>query len=784
MRPGPTDRFAERLGRFVTRNRTAVLALAAVAALGCAAAIAHFGLVLDNSPEVFERQGERSAAVLAELHERFGRDDAFVIAVQGDVVDPGFLKRVEALDGAIAGAPLPAGRPAPTVVSVATATFPVQFGTSAAIFPLIDQELPPDFMRKELLDNPFVNGRLVGRQGQWTALLVRTAPLSQADSARAYDQLQRTLTAHTADDFAPLLGGLPALDVRLNALTVVDMGQAFALAGAAMTLLLIVLFRHPYGVVGPVLVVNGAVLATVALTAVTGTTVNYLNSIVPTFLVAVGVGDGVHVQAAYRQLRADGAANDDAIVGALSATARAILFTSLTTIAGLLSFRTASIRPIVELGTLAAFGVGVALLLSVTVLPAFLTLNHHSTLGAIAGSAGRPSRVDRLVAACWRLGVDRPRAVLAVGVVTTVAACALACTVQVRHDPLAWFPDHLPTRRVQRLLDDRFSGAAQIDLLVDVEGSTLADPPILAALADLERRAQDYRDPGGAKLIGVPISPTNTLRDKPTSPTLLTDPKEISFGLNLLHDRFPDLAGSVLAKDLKSAHVIVPLRWLPATQYAPVTAHLRRAISESTAALDATPAASDGSAPRLRVRPTGLVYSLLSTMGVLVPDLIRSFGLAFVVITLMMVALLRDLRLGLVAMVPNLLPIVMGAAFMGAAGIPLDASTVLLFSIALGLCVDDTMHLLHRFQTALAASADCGVADAVEQTQRHTGRAIVYTSALLIAATAPTVLSTLHSLVWFGAVLAWIIASALLADLILTPVVLRYAASPQRSAAG
>jgi predicted RND superfamily exporter protein len=160
---------------------------------------------------------------------------------------------------------------------------------------------------------------------------------------------------------------------------------------------------------------------------------------------------------------------------------------------------------------------------------------------------------------------------------------------------------------------------------------------------------------------------------------------------------------------------------------------------------------------------------LLTVVGGLLSDLMRSFGMAFIAITLMVIALLRDVKLGLIAMVPNLLPIVMMLGGMAVFEIPLDIVTVMVASVNLGIVVDDTIHVLHAFRAEREASE---VGEAVLRAVRRTGRAVVTTSIVLALGFSTLALSNFQPTAHFGALTAVTMAFALFADLLLLPALL------------
>jgi len=122
-----------------------------------------------------------------------------------------------------------------------------------------------------------------------------------------------------------------------------------------------------------------------------------VTNVLPAFLLCVGIGDSIHVQSVYRDARRQGMPSREAIVYAVGATGVPVLFTSLTTAVGLLSFRFAHLEAIRDMGTFGAFGVFVALFNSVVGLPAFLTFNRKSLLGARAPTRPGTDLLDRLL---------------------------------------------------------------------------------------------------------------------------------------------------------------------------------------------------------------------------------------------------------------------------------------------------------------------------------------------------------------------------------------------------
>ena len=162
----------------------------------------------------------------------------------------------------------------------------------------------------------------------------------------------------------------------------------------------------------------------------------------------------------------------------------------------------------------------------------------------------------------------------------------------------------------------------------------------------------------------------------------------------------------------------------------------------------------------------------------------RSYGLALLIITPLMVLMIGSMRLGLLSMIPNLLPVYLTLALMGWLDISLQISTLLVGSIVIGVAVDDTIHFLHKFDRYYKAEGD--VRASLRKTLETTGTALFTTSVVLALSFATYYLGNMTGIVYFGILASFGMVIAFLADLTLSPalvaLVYRGAKSEERSA--
>ncbi|MEZ4469367.1 MAG: MMPL family transporter [bacterium] len=651
------------------------------------------------------------------------------------------------------------------------------------------EELPA--LKALILADPTLVGNVVGRDGRHAVIMVRTQFMSEQDSIRVNAEVTRIAQAHEAPGFHTQINGMHALSASLNTLMMSDLQRMLVASIVLMVGVLIFLFRHPLGVAVPLMVVMFAAANTFGMMALSGIYVTMLSNILPAFLFCVGLGDSVHLISVYRDGLRQGLDSHSAVVHAVSHTGVPVFFTSLTTMVGLASFKLASMEAIQDMGMAGAFGVGMAMIHSLVFLPIMLSFNKKARLGA--RPPGKPDFLDRWLLRCNDLSglrgdagtgpvppvmrVRRNRVLLLTLVLLGASVLGMRL-VRVWHNPLSWMPPDTPIVVATNDLDAHVGGTATVNFLIDgAPGKGVKDRDLLIALDHLAEHISAYRDAAEGAIVGNIISVADVVKETnralhggdPAAYQIPETQRGVADAFFLFENAGPDELRLLATNDLSRGQMTIRIKWLEAWSYRPLIAHIEEGLQKFL---------PEGA----RVQATGSVYTLLTTIGSLIGDLLRSFGTAFLAITILMTLLLRSLKLGLIAMVPNLLPIAFIMGIMGVAGIPIDMNTLLIASIAIGIAVDDTIHFLHHFRLYHDRSAN--VEDAIGFSMRHSGRAMVSTSLILLIGFSAYMGSQMVNIVRFGLLVGLTSAMALIVDLIVTPALLRFfyrrpAAQPQ-----
>jgi predicted RND superfamily exporter protein len=546
--------------------------------------------------------------------------------------------------------------------------------------------------------------------------------LTEPQLAAAVRRAREVVARFDAPGFRISLTGMPVVSERLNTLMQSDIGRFLGLSVVAISALLYLLFRRVGAVALPLLVVVLAMLCTMGTMALSGTPMSIATQILPSFLLAVGVCDAVHMLAIfYPHVSATGD-REQAVARALAHAGLPIVMTSLTTAAGLAAFVTAEFAPVATLGMFAPIGVLYALFYSVVLLPALLTL----LPAKVRRSAPTRNRnLSRAVAHVGGWAASRPwTVVVASGLILGISAAG-ATRLHFSHDSLAWFPEGDAIRTATELVNRRLGGATVLELLVDSgENEGLYGPSRLRELEEIHLRLALLQREGltitkTTSLVDIVKEIHQALNEERPDFYAIPDSRQlVSQELLLFESAGSDDLEDVVDPAFRTARVTLRVPLVDAVAYPPLSRDVETEVARIVGA-------------EVAVRVTGMIALLGRTFTAMIESMTRSYVAAFLVITPLMILLIGRWWLGLLSMVPNLTPVVVVLGYMGWAGIPIDGSNLMIGSIIIGVAVDDTIHFMHRFRREFDRCGDARLA--VELTLETTGLALLFTSLVLAA---------------------------------------------------
>ncbi len=609
-------------------------------------------------------------------------------------------------------------------------------------------------LEKQIRGEPLLAGRLLSEDGK-TAILLLWLHSDYDDGRDRQPLLQtvsRILEARCRSGRSFLLTGSPPTREAYLQLIRQDAKKVFPLVLIAFTLLLGVTLRHWLGIVVPALVAGSTILWTLALQSALGRPLSPLSIALPVILTFAASSDSIHLFHAYRRALKEGS-KKASLASAAERLNGALLLTSATTAAGFLSLVATGIPVLRDFGLVAALGMGVAYTATMTTGLAALSLLPAPTPSAASG-VGWIGRLTR------RSGTAATAALLflllsaAAGMPRLRVESLLVDDVRSGH----------PIRQTRQAVEERMGGGFPLTFILhtseDLAGDSLRFSEFAARIREFESTFSQAPD-----FVSSSISPAAIYRffwramtGLDPLPRAPADWKVLdAVARRHVENAFPDWREGIAR--------------IEARVFDRGTARTFEFLEKARTIHDRV----FGEDSRLEIQ--GFVYLAQEMQRRVVGQSARGFALGLLAVGVTLAALLRSRRLVFFAILVNVFPALTVLSLMGLSGIEMRISSCIVFSIILGVCVDDTIHLLaaYRPQGVTGAAGVCGAL-------QEAAPGILSTSLVMAAGFLTLQLADFTPARVTGQLLALSILAALLADLVILPaLLLRWGNVPQPS---
>ncbi len=590
--------------------------------------------------------------------------------------------------------------------------------------------------------SPFLKNMVLGPDGKTIGMFVFLRDASGPDARRnIVGKIEDVLGGFSQPDFETHLAGTPRLNVALDRASEHDSRIFLPVAIAVCIVTLLIMLRSVAGVVAPMCAVGVSAAWTVGLMIMTGHMLNVVTVVMPTLHFVLGLSNGIRLASRYdTNLQRYGDA-DRAVRETLRELFLPLLFMSVTMAIGFLALLSSDLDPVVELGTFSAAGLMIAFFSNVLIVPGLLTLlRPHAKPGSPL--SGATEAMPHHWSARSGVSIARhPWLALSIALVILAGCAALLPRLQAESNVLKFFPEESTVARDYAFIGTRLTGFYTVEL--DVTSPADRAYEVLDGIKRLDKKASTLahvvRVDHLGKIDSLPKSAASAGRTKSgTSP------------LSGLSDRFYSEEN-----DQVSFRVCILVNAMGSSEYFPLLDSIRDAVKRADFPPDAN------------VSITGIVSLLNDAQGALVETQIKSFASAFGIIVVMMALLFRSIRAAAASVLPNLVPIMLTFGWMALRGIHLDAATVMIASVAIGIAVDNTIYFFARYRDEKRS----GIASlvAVESTFNSIGRPITFTSIVAAAGFGILAFAQFQPLVYFGVLTAVTMLTALAGTLLLTP---------------
>src|SRR5579875_2963898 len=751
------------VARALVRYRAAVLGLAALVTLLLGTRAAH--VRVEGGLENLLPAGDPEVAYYAEVRKVFGSDDVGVVGVRADdVLAPATLAKIAQVTDALAHI-----EGVEHVLSLTNAVDP-----AADVFapPRLLPHIPPSpeeiaALRQKLATTPLYRRNLVAEDFRGAAINVFFKPLTDAEYADL--RIAAVLAAAGGPERFYYTG---AAHVKQAAVTLMrrDLARFTPWALAVIVLVLGLSFRTKRGVLLPLLAVLVALLWTLGILVLAGRAITIGTFVLPPLLLVVGSSYAIHVMARYYEQVDAGVARTELVVRAFERVGLPLTISALITAIGFGALMVNRIPAIWELGCFAVVGVLCLLVTCLLVLPAALA----SLPAERRGPRAAPRAVVRWLAALGRVVYGSRRAVFTTAGAVACLALLGAWRIRVDADFLQAFSPRSEVRQANEIINREIVGSNPFYIVVEgEEPGLLRRWEVLKAIRDLERFVEtlpgitssislvDYLEllesglarAGAGDLV---VDDQGRLVPAPMPPSFWDDPRGLEPLLAMV-SASPATFRAVVTPDFRRANILVRTSLSGSRRIEETLARIRAYIAEHFPA-------------RIPVRLTGSLVLLTGTTSDIVAGQIESLALALGTIFAVMALMFLSVKIGAVAILPNVLPIVIFFGVMGWLGIQLNFGTSLIAAISLGLAVDATVHYMARFNLELKGETD--QLAAIRRALETVGVPIVFTTAALCLGFLVFALSSFVPIQDFGVLAGVTMAASLGTNLVVLPALL------------
>ncbi|RAP37236.1 hypothetical protein DID80_04235 [Candidatus Marinamargulisbacteria bacterium SCGC AAA071-K20] len=628
-----------------------------------------------------------------------------------------------------------------------------------------DEPLTQDFLneRKKLATNHrTLEGFLINKAGDTAIVYVNLKPSmggtpDYENVALAIREITKKYSSISDHEF--YLTGQPLLNFSFKESTEMDMGKLIPFVLLLTVLFLFLNLRRVSGMFLSLLIIFVTIAVTFGFAGWTGIKIHNLTAMTGQFMIAICIAVSVHILVTYYQLLNKIPNKRNALLLTVEKNFLPTLLTSISTSIGFFSFLSAEIPAIVDMGVLAGTGTLLSWLFAYLILVPLLRLipakPSKNTEFTTDEKAHAPS--EFALKYTKKLVRYRPLVIGAYAILITISI-AMLFKIQTNSDPFKYFDKTYPLTIATDFVEDNVGGALGVEMVIDSgEKEGIKNPDFLKKVDSYQQWVDSF------DFVTKTISIVDVL-------------KEMNKTLNGGNDAFyglPETRESI-AQQLFLYTMNLP-QGLDINNRVSIENDALRltamwTLHDSESSLKVIDmfekkAASMG----LNLHVTGKIPLYQSNNELVVTSYIKTLGIALVLIAILLCFGLKSIRIGLLSMIPNAIPIIIGGACLPLFGVPLDVGTVIISSVCLGIAVDDTIHFLTNF-TKYTANGDSNEL-AVAKVFTHTAPALVTTTMVLVAAFATFAFGTFVPNQNFGKFVAIILTVALATDLTLLPAI-------------
>ncbi|WP_180944390.1 efflux RND transporter permease subunit [Vibrio parahaemolyticus] len=626
-----------------------------------------------------------------------------------------------------------------------------------------EYELTPERISKVksiALSEPVLKSALVSEKGDVTVVNI-TVQLPEMDKTAEVEEVVSSINA-MIDRYQRAYP-----DVTFHKAGIIAMNHAFMTAAqddsstlvptmlVVILVFLTIMLRSILSVIATLIVIIGSVMATMGISGWAGMFLSTATVNVPTLIMTLAVADCVHVIATMRQSMKNGFTKAQSIERSIALNFVPILITFVTTAIGFLMMNMSDSPVLRDFGNLSALGVMVACLLSVTLLPALLKLLPIHV--KMETSQDQKHVMDRL----GDFVVSQRRALLPLSVAVIVVCASLIPLNKVNDESVEYFGQRNEFRQAADFMEERISGMTNISIAIKTnESQGIAAPDFLNTIGEFSSWLRDQPETDHvATLADVYKRLNKNMHGDDEAYYLLPQERELAAQYLLLYEMsLPyglDLNNQINV-DKSSIKMVLTVANLGSVELVDLENRIYQWFAEHAPQYQVV--ASSPSLMFAHIGETNMA-SMLSTLPI-----------TLVLISALLIFALRSVRLGLISLMPNIAPAVIGFGLWALISGEINLGLSVVVTLTLGIVVDDAVHFLSKYQRARREGQTAE--QAVRYAFHTVGRALWITTVVLVAGFSVLAMSSFRLNADMGQLSAIVIFIALVVDFLFLPTLL------------
>jgi len=713
------------------------------------------GLTFDYNFEHFFPVESDDAEFYYSHRDQFGSDNEFLMI---GVREPsGILKREHLVRLDSLGRKIRRIEHVKQVVSIANTEIPVINSFGVISIPAIrydtDSLLSADL--QNLSDRNQFEGSLISADKNALCIYVRHAELMPKPASDSMLTAITGLVDRAGFTEARITGKVKSEIAYLNK-TRYELVIFMSVSALLVVIFLWFTFRNIWGVVVPISVVLLSIVWTIGIMTVTGKAIDIMIILMPCILFVVGMSDVIHITSQFYEKVEEGLDKYQAIKVALKEVGFATFLTCVSTMVAFLTLNTTSIQPIRDFGTYTAIGVAIAYILSITILPWILMRVKNPSQFKIHTVNVKWDRFLRKLL----LKVYRNPLRIALGTLLILGLSVWGISrIEINNSVLDDLDENDPIKLDFVFFDDHFGGVRGFEMSVSSKNQqSLLNWENLQELQKLENYLIDTAGVGAivSPIQLVKIFNQATHNGEPSWFKLPENKKEF----NVLIDKVKPFLND------KQVRLIINKKLNQARIAGRIKEKGSKAVQKKSVRIENW--LKSNSNGTLNYRITGSSDLIDKSNLYLTQNMLEGLSLDVAVLMLIIGLIFRSWRMMLLSVLPNIIPLFVVGGLMGWVGVEMKVTISIIFSIAFGIAVDDTLHVLSRLKVELDKGHSLPLA--MRTTFLSTGKAMILTAMVIASGFSTLMLSDFKSTFYVGLLISLTLVIALVAELVLMPV--------------